>query len=96
MTIEVIHDQFVISHLIRFYDGSVVKDKEFRHRSEPGAEIVLTKMLMNRWRVKVSAPARALLVKDARDWALSDSVDRRVIGTQVYQYLTATAGIPVV
>lgn len=95
MTIEVINDQFVMSHLIRFYGGSVVKDKEFRHLSEPGAEIVLTKMLTNRWRVKVSASARDLLVKDARDWALSDSLERRIIGTEVYQYLTATAGIPV-
>lgn len=95
MTVEVIHDQFLLSHLVEFYDGSIVKDKEFRHRHEPAAEIVLMKGLMSRYRVNVTAEARALLVEDARRWALSGDQARRMIGTQVYQYLTATAGVPV-
>jgi len=96
MTVEVIHDQFLVSHLLTFYDGSIIKDKEFRHLSEPGAEIVLLKALMSRYRIRVTPEARRLLIEDARRWALSEPLERRSVGTQVYQYLTATAGLAVV
>lgn len=96
MTVETIHDEFIMNHLLRFYGGSLLKDKAFEHRSMLGARIELVKMLTKRWKVRVTPEARALLIEDARDWALSDSVSRQVVGTSVYQYLTATAGFAVV
>jgi hypothetical protein len=96
MTIEIVHDDFLIRHLIRFYGGNVVKDKEFQHRTVPEARVELLKRLQKRYKVRVTDEARALMVEDARRWALEGSQSDKVIGTQVYQYLTATANEAVV
>jgi hypothetical protein len=96
MTIEIVHDDFLIRHLIRFYGGSVVKDKDFQHRTVPEARVELLKRMTKRYRVRVTDEARALMVEDARHWALEGSQSDKVIGTQVYQYLTATANEAVV
>jgi hypothetical protein len=96
MTIEIIHDDFTLRHLLRFYDGNVSKDKVFNHRTVAGARIEVTKILQRRYRIRVTPEARALLVEDARRWALEGSQADKVTGTEVYQYLTATANVAVV
>ena len=93
MSVEVIHDRFVYEHLIRFYEGSVITAKVFQHRSVPNAEIVVMKQLMRRLRIRVTPEARALLIEDARRWALDSLQDRRAIGQSVLAYLTASVGL---
>lgn len=90
MSVEVIHDDFLTSHLLRFYDGNLIKDRDFRHRDDPTATIQTMKRLTSRMRVRVSPTAREMLIRDALDWALSDDLRRRITGEGVYIYLTGT------